>query len=136
MSDEHGPMASRDYSWASRRISLIPGEQILVACKPAAKSWFWKDVWSLGIAELGRQNRVYVLTNRRVFVSRGIIRHHDKSIPIDKVQDATVRKGVYTSSIAISSAGGALGVEQIGPITHANARSFHTNLIGLLSRER
>ena len=55
----------------------------------------------------------------------GIVNKGEKAVPLNRIQDVRlVRSLLAGGSLAMSSAGGALSIQRIGPLSRENARQF------------
>jgi membrane protein YdbS with pleckstrin-like domain len=110
---------------AQRGLRLQPGEEILVDMVPSA---FWtspKYVYTLGLWAVWRKRHRFIVTNRRVVVTTGILAYTERALPLAKIQDVTLHRSVNSGGrVSLSSAGGVLGVEEIGPLSRAKASAF------------
>lgn len=94
-----------------------PGESIVLSTRPAATFGVWaRWIFTLGLYEIWRRQHQFIVTNQRVIVTKGILNRTETVVPINKIQDVTVRTNLFLGSVALSSAGGPLGIEQLGPV--------------------
>ena len=95
-------------------------------------SVFWtfpRYVFTLGLWALWRSRHQFVLTNQRVGRLQGIITKDEKTVPIGRIQDVNLKRSILTGGwVTLSSAGGALSIETIGPLTRDGARQFADTL--------
>jgi membrane protein YdbS with pleckstrin-like domain len=91
-------------------IFLQPGEQVL-----AVMYRWWLAVapfyfFTLGLYEIWRRRRFIALTNERLLYCKGILLFKtQRSIPVDRIQDATYKRLLWMGLVDISSAGGSFG---------------------------
>jgi hypothetical protein len=91
-------------------IFLQPGEQVL-----AVMYRWWLAVapfyfFTLGLYEIWRRRRFIALTTERLLYCKGILVFKtQRSIPVDRVQDATYTRFLWMGLVDISSAGGSFG---------------------------
>ncbi len=103
-------------------MKLGPGESIVISATPAATFGVWaRWVFTCGLYEIWRRQHRFMVTNQRVIVTKGILNRTERVVPLSKVQDVTVRTGLFTGYVVLSSAGGALGIEQLGPVWRRQA---------------
>lgn len=100
------------------------GERVLFESKPSVVGTLAYYVFTLGLYALWRSRTAFMITDRRVVVAKGIINRFERTMPLAKVQDATLRRTLWITTVVVTSAGGASGVEVIGPLTHAGAQRF------------
>jgi hypothetical protein len=101
------------------------GERTLVSTREAITLGRWIAVLcTLGLWLLWWLARVYTVTDRRVIVRRGLIFRSEQSVLLTKVQDVIVNKGPLIAHVRLSSAGGSLGFENIGPLRPWRADRF------------
>lgn len=86
-------------------------------------------VWTLGLWELWRKRQQFIITNQRVIMRQGLVFQRSTSVPLDRIQDVDVTTSVLGgATIMLSSAGGLLGTEQIGPLTRDEGARFANTL--------
>ncbi|MHB1488833.1 MAG: SHOCT domain-containing protein [Acidimicrobiales bacterium] len=100
------------------------GERVLFESKPSVVGTLAYYVFTLGLYALWRSRTTFLITDRRVVVAKGIINRFERTMPLVKVQDATVRRTLWITTVVVTSAGGASGVEVIGPLTQEGAQHF------------
>lgn len=116
-------------------IRLHDEEEILVDLMPSVW-WTWpRYLFTLGLWKFWRARHHFVLTNQRVVVAKGIINKTEQSVPLNRIQDAALRRSPLTGgAVVLSSAGGPLGVGVIGPLTRAEATQFADTMTPLIGR--
>jgi hypothetical protein len=58
-------------------------------------------------------------------VMKGIVSKQEKAVPLSKIQDTSLTRSIVSGgSIVLSSAGGTLSIQAVGPLTRANAQVF------------
>lgn len=101
---------------------LQDGEQVLMTLRPSALWTAGFYVFTLGLWAIWRRRHCWVLTNRRIIAVKGVIGHHEKVLPLERIQDVSMSASPVTGgSIIITTAGGAAGIARIGPLTRAQA---------------
>jgi membrane protein YdbS with pleckstrin-like domain len=117
------------------QITLHQDEVILVDVTPSPLWTCGAYVVTLGLWEAWRRRHRYIVTNQRVLATKGIITKSQQSAPLGKLQDVHTRLSpLQGSSIVLSTAGGALGIESVRNLTRANARAFTEALNGQSNR--
>jgi hypothetical protein len=110
---------------AKEVLRLNPGEEIIRDDCPSA---FWTAltyVGTLGLWAIWRSRHRFVLTNQRVVALKGVVTKSEKSVPLARIQDVRLSRSLLIGGqIRLSSAGGGLGVEVIGPLTRNVALQF------------
>jgi membrane protein YdbS with pleckstrin-like domain len=77
----------------------------------------------------------FVVTTYRVVVIRGIVSRFERAVPLTHIQDVTLRTpALQPSSVRLSTAGGTLGVQGMGPLSRAKARELADAIQGELIR--
>ena len=106
-------------------LKLNQGESVILDETPSA-FWTWPlYVFTLGLWSIWRSRHRFILTSQRVIVRKGIISKSEQTVQLARIQDVNVvRSLIAGGSIAISSAGGALSIRKIGPLTRAKAAEF------------
>lgn len=106
-------------------LTLSAGERLVQMLHPWWVAWWIAYPLTLGLCEFWRRRNYLVVTNQRVCVGRGIVfTRVQRSIPLDKVQDASYARRFWIASVLISSAGGTLGMLTRRGYRPASARAF------------
>ena len=107
------------------RLRLQPGEEIVYDCLPSAL-WTWSSyLLTFGLWAIWRRADRFVVTTHRVVVIRGIVSRYERAVPLTHIQDVTLRTpALHPSSVRLSTAGGTLGVQGMGPLSRAKAREL------------
>jgi membrane protein YdbS with pleckstrin-like domain len=103
---------------------LGQGEEVLANEHPSPVGSLAAYLFTLGLYEIWRRHRFFIVTNRRVAVANGVVIKNLKAIPIDRVQDVALHTRILTGGVSLSSAGGFLGVEAMEPLRKAKARAL------------
>jgi hypothetical protein len=110
---------------AVRNVHLLDGESIVLVARPARSVTGHKYLMTLGLYSIWRKRTTFVLTDRRILIGSGVFVRTEKSIPLDRVDDAVyLRRGVSSYSEVVYSKRGSRAVERIGPLTPYAARRF------------
>lgn len=110
---------------AAPAVRLNPGEQILQDEIPSAFWTYPRYVPTLGLWAIWRSRHHFLLTNQRLIIAKGIVSKSEQSVPLARIQDVVLQRSLITGGwVRISSAGGGLGIERIGPLTREKARQF------------
>jgi len=116
---------------APKGIELQPGEHVVIIEHP----YFWgvipRYVFTLGLYAFWRSRAYFILTDQRVISAAGIVNRIVKSIPLARVQDATLHRNLWIAEVRFTSAGGAAGIERLGPFSNPGARQFQQSLLSL-----
>jgi len=112
-------------------IALLPGERTLIVQRPYVGGVYSLFVVTLGLYTIWWRRHLFVLTSQRVIEARGIINRSVRSVPLGRVQDATLKRQLWVAQIKLSTAGGAGGIESIGPLSNPGARQFQEALLSL-----
>jgi membrane protein YdbS with pleckstrin-like domain len=114
-------------------VRLNPDEKIVLDVLPSV---FWTAqlyLGTLGLWAIWRRRHHFLLTNQRVMMVLGIVNKHERSVPLSRIQDISLHRSLLEGGhVALSSAGGSLGIERIGPLTRNGAREFADALSELL----
>jgi membrane protein YdbS with pleckstrin-like domain len=112
---------------------LGQGEEVLANEHPNPLGSLAAYLFTVGLYEIWRRHRFFIITNRRVAVANGVVIKNLKAIPIDRVQDVALHTRVLTGGVSLSSAGGFLGVEAMGPLRRGKARALANAIQGAQS---
>ncbi len=99
-------------------------ETVYRTIRSATPSTWFLWLFTLGLWEIWRRQQQYVVTTRRVIVRRGLVYRRERIVPIDRLQDVTTRTGIMAGYVVLSSAGGSLGVERMGPVWNGTVRAI------------
>ena len=112
-------------------VRLNPDEKIVLDVLPSV---FWTAqlyLGTLGFWAIWRRRHHFLLTNQRVMIVLGIVNKHERSVPLSRIQDISLHRSLLEGGhVALSSAGGSLGIEQIGPLTRNGAHEFAGRALG------
>jgi uncharacterized membrane protein YdbT with pleckstrin-like domain len=112
-------------------LSLRDGERVFTALRPSP-GWvvFINKLVTLGLYSFWWKRTGFILTDQRVIYRRGLFHSVERSLPLRFVQDATVITTWYgVAGVRVSTAGGADGLEQLSPLSVADARRFKHALL-------
>lgn len=107
---------------ARQRLRLHDGEQPIIALQPSTGGCWAQLFLTLGLYSFWRAKTVFALTDQRVIYKKGIISKTERSVPLTQIQDATVFSQFWVGGVRLSTAGGAMSIERLTPITPAEAR--------------
>jgi hypothetical protein len=113
-----------------RSLPLQHDETVLQVSKPSIAATWPKYLGTLGLYTFWRKRRTTILTNRRVLLNSGLIRHSERAIPMSRIRDAQFhRKGLlgYTDLVLADSKR-----ERIGPVTPKHARRIASEILSEL----
>lgn len=118
-------------------IRLHPNERVLIDILPSKWWTLGRYVFTLGLWTIWRKRHHYILTNQRIVLTKGIINKTERSAPLSRIQDAQLHRSPLTGGrVALSTAGGALGVEGIAYLTRADALALADALTPLLGGQQ
>lgn len=104
-------------------VSLPPDESLVVVVRPSRFLSIPKYIVTLGLYGLWRKRHVYVVTDKRLLIGRGILVRTERSVPFSRIEDVQfVRKmaGAYCNVAATSH--GRRSVSALGPLAAKKAR--------------
>ncbi len=111
------------------QLTFQPGEEVVRELRPSPlRGVPFLYLFTLGLYEVWRRRARYILTNQRVIVSKGVVNRTMRFLPLDRVQDATIKNQLWLASVHLSSAGGVKGVEQLYGLRTRAAREFVQDL--------
>jgi len=106
-------------------LRLQQGETVVLDVLPSSFWTIGKYIFTLGLWAIWRSRHHFVLTNQRVLVFQGIVSKGEKSVPLSRIQDVALSRSILAGGhVALSSAGGTLSIQRIGPLTRESAREF------------
>jgi hypothetical protein len=103
---------------------LEPGEEIVSSHRPSGPDMWASYVFTLGIFAFWRAANQLVITNRRVVHLEGLVRKHERSLPLHFIQDVSLKSVLWSGRIIFSTAGGLAGLESFGPLWTEEARAI------------
>jgi hypothetical protein len=113
-----------------RRVNRKRGESVVAVVRPARGVQWPKYLYTLGLYGIWRKRHMFVLTDRRVIIGRGVFVRTERSIPLDRVEDAVYRRrGLAAYCDLLCTNGGGRPVEHVGPLWPLRARLFTTELL-------
>lgn len=111
---------------------LAPGEKLLYSAQPRRSPLNY--VVSLGTWELARRSTQFAVTQRRVIVERGILRHRVQSIPLSSIGVVDLIDGLWTGVVRVSNRGGSTSLAELGPLDARSARRLASTLTNALAK--
>ena len=123
----HSPRDNRKGK-AVAQLSFLPGEVVVREVRPSPLATIPLYLFTLGLWEIWRRRTRFILSNQRVIISYGVLHRAVRFLPLDRVQDATLKNLLWVASIHLSSAGGSGGVEQLRRMRTRVARAFLEDL--------
>ena len=96
----------------------FPLERVLIHELPDRRARLGSYLATLGLFELWRRRTHFILTDRRLVAVRGLVSRDQQIIPLNKVQEVTVRG----RTVWVSTVGGTLGTQPFGPMGQEQAR--------------
>jgi membrane protein YdbS with pleckstrin-like domain len=116
-------------------LRLHEGEEVILEMLPSRWWTLGRYIFTLGLWGIWRKRHRFVLTNQRIVRTKGIVSKTERSAPLTRIQDAQLHRSPLTGGrVTLSTAGGDLGVESIGPLTQADTATFADALTPLLGR--
>jgi hypothetical protein len=103
-------------------IQLEPGEHVLFHELPDRRARLGAYLATLGLFELWRRRTHFILTNHRLIAVRGVVSRDQQIIPLDKVDQVTLRPRGWSTSIDVATVRGLLGTQPIGPLGQEQAK--------------
>ena len=97
------------------QLNFQSGEVVVRELRPTPLGVWPLYIVTLGLYEIWRRRTRFILTNQRVIISKGVVNRAVRFLPLDRVQDATLKNQLWIASILLSSAGGVSGIESVGP---------------------
>lgn len=109
-------------------------EPIVIQAHPAITTRVWLlGLFTAGLALpfwwIGWHANRFLVTPRQVVHEEGVLHRRVQVIPLSKVQDVQIETGPALGRVRLTSAGGALGFESIGPLRPDKARAFATAIM-------
>ena len=74
-----------------RRVAGLPrheGEAVVLLARPARSVTAHRYLYTLGLYGIWRKRNTFVLTDRRVLIGEGLFNRSERSIPLDRIDDA------------------------------------------------
>ena len=92
------------------RVPLDSNEKVLAEGRQSPALIWLGYIVTLGLIEFWRRARVTTLTDRRLIIQSGIVTKSDRSLPLSKIQDVTVKSQIGFDRLFVTTAGGFGGV--------------------------
>jgi len=103
-------------------LELSPGERVLFHELPGRAARLGSYVWSLGLFEPWRRRTHFIVTTKRLVALCGLASRIEQIIPLERIQEVTVRARRRSATVWVATWGGALGTQAIGPLGVGQAR--------------
>ena len=120
-------------SSAKSSVPLLDGEVVIFDAVPSKFGTLPHFVGSLGFWAIWRARHRFILTNMRIVVRKGIINRHETAVPLGRVQDVSIRTIPFVGEVRLSSAGGPMGIERIGPLKPKEAQEWCDRILEMSS---
>jgi Bacterial PH domain len=108
-------------------VSLRSTESVEVVGHPALSSVWYKYLLTLGLYNIWRRRNIFVLTDQRVFLAKGVWNRREQSIPLHHIEDASyVRRGTisYCEVSSRSPGDSRTRLTKVGPLRWSIGRRF------------
>jgi hypothetical protein len=106
-----------------RGLSLPSGESIVMVVRPSRMLSIPKYLYTLGLYGIWRKRHVYVLTDHRLLVGRGVVTRTEDSIPTSRIEEVTFfRRGAGAYCRIVVTTHGRRRLELVGPLLARDAR--------------
>ena len=106
-----------------RGLSLRGEESVVLIVRPSRALSLGKYLYTLGLYGIWRKRHVYVLTDKRLMIGRGVVNRTETSLPMNRVDDvAFVRRGLGAYCQIVFMARGRRRTELVGPLLSKDAR--------------
>jgi hypothetical protein len=106
-----------------RGLTLRGGESIVMVVRPSRALSLGKYLYTLGLYGIWRKRHVYVLTDSRLLIGRGVFVRTETSIPMNRIDEvAFVRRGFGAYCQIVLMAHGRRRTELVGPLVSRDAR--------------
>ena len=106
-----------------RGLTLRGGESVVMIVRPSRALSLGKYIYTLGLYGIWRKRHVYVLTDTRLMIGKGVVSRTETSIPMNRVEEASfVRRGLGSYCQIVLMAHGRRRTELVGPLLAKDAR--------------
>ncbi|HSS09049.1 MAG TPA: PH domain-containing protein [Acidimicrobiales bacterium] len=108
-----------------RGVHLQPGETLVLLARPSRGVTWPKYLYTLGLYGIWRKRQTFALTTRRILLSKGVFARSERSIPLNRVDDASFNRRGFAAycDVAVTTRG-PRRVERVGPLSSGMARRF------------
>ena len=118
-------------------VRLHENEHVVMVLQPSKWWTLGRYIFTLGLWHFWRKRHLYVLTNERVLVVKGIVNTSEASAPLGRIQDLHVQRSIWSGgSVSWSTAGGPLGVTKVANVTRADAARLADAMTPLIGRDQ
>jgi Bacterial PH domain len=108
-------------------LPLGTDESVLLVARPSLLVTWPKYVFTLGLYSAWRRRNTAVVTNQRILVNKGLFARSERSIPFDRILDATFLRKGYAGYTNVHT--GPNRIERIGPLKPSKARRFVSEIL-------
>jgi membrane protein YdbS with pleckstrin-like domain len=125
---------STEVRWKPPRgVTLRPGESIVMVVRPSRMLSIPKYIYTLGLYGIWRKRHVYVLTDQRLLVGKGVVSRTEDSIPTRRIEDvAFFRRRAEAYCQIVVTARGRRRTELVGPLLSRDARRLTGEIQALI----
>jgi len=112
---------------------LQEDERVLFTAHPGSWGLVGFYFWTLGLYGFWRRATYFMVTDHRVIRTKGLLFSKTQSnVPLEMVQDASLATSFGIGNVVLSSAGGPLSAQKLGPMKAETARE----MVEVILRER
>ncbi len=116
-----------------KTVRLHSGERAILSERPTFATTWLLSALTFGLYGFWRRRTWFVLTDRRLVVRRGLLLFRtERSIPTDRIQDATHERRGWIHHVRVSAAGGGLSVGTLSPMNRTQAETFTDAILHLV----
>lgn len=106
-------------------IRMLPDEEVVLTLRLSPWWTLVMYVLTLGLWEFWRRRHRIVVTNRRLVIAAGVVSKQESALPLGRIQDVHLTASPLTGgAVALSTAGGGLGVGGVSRLTRADATAL------------
>lgn len=103
---------------------LWPGEDVLFHGTPTRRARLASMLLTLGLFEAWRRHTVFAVTTRRVIAVRGLVSRERQVVPVEDVEEASIRRSAWSATVFVATVGGRHGTQPFGPMDPAQGAAF------------
>lgn len=117
------------------RARLQPGEVVVLAMRPSKTVTCGLYVITIGLWEIWRRRHQYIVTDQHAILVKGIVSRSERSLPLDRVQDATTSRQLWVGAVVVSTAGGQGSALKMTGLSSKQSRRLSSEILAAVKNQ-
>jgi hypothetical protein len=112
-----------------RGLTLRGEESVVLIVRPSRMLSLGKYLYTLGLYGIWRKRNVYVLTDKRLMIGKGVVNRTETSLPMNRIDDVVfARRGFGAYCEIVFMAHGRRRTVLVGPLLAKDARRLASEI--------